>query len=254
MTPELTSVRSPHAVLRMGALLIATLMVFVGCAGRVPPPDPFDAASSAIGLELKMRTPIKITSKKPNLVLFVRLEEGEGVDDVLKKTEVIPSTFCDGEQAYLLNAEPGTYVAVAAVYGKTRNFSASSTSQVGGGTVTMNTSLRGKETNRNYFSRELVEATLTPVPAGSFAFMGRYVTDQSGSFGEGDEMQRYFLWVVEGEGAQKSGFAKMLSGDYSHRLDIHEIERGPEAEQQFLEKARYHLGETAWLARLDPAG
>jgi len=239
------------------AITILSGALLCGCAstGGPAPPNPIDAQSAGLCMSLKMRQgPLKMTSETPDVVLFVHLAEGETVGDVVEKRYLIPSTWVDKEQVYIFNLEPGTYAAVAAIYGveqEPTEIHVASTNIGSNVKVSFDITHYGEDTYRNYFSEELVAETVTTVEPGEVAFMGRFVTNQSTSFGGGDPVQEHFLRVVEGEGADKSGFSKMMSGDYSRRLDTHEIERGEEQRQKFMKNARKYVGGTAWAAALD---
>jgi len=65
---------------------------------------------------------------------------------------------------------------------------------------------------------------MTTVEPGSFAFMGRFSTNQSLTLGDVDELQRHFMHIIEGEMAGKSGFNKLAGGITSRRLDPHKTE------------------------------
>lgn len=230
-------------------VLIGALAVLGGCAGSAPPPDPVGPESAALGVKMKMKTPVAIVSHEPEAVLFARLDEGQDLLDV--KTLFISNLAANG-QAYLLNVEPGTYVVVAAVYGMegTPTSVSSEPMQIGGGvSVSVGTELiSGDSTHRNYCSRELIEQTRTTVAAGSFAFMGKFEVGASGGMGEPDECQRYFKHMIEGE---RSSVSKMMSGDYSHRLSPGKQDRSDASRREFFDQAKKSLGKTGWVLAID---
>ena len=237
------------------AVIVACLM-FSGCATTQPAaPIPIDEQSAALGLSLKMRQgPLKLTSATPDIVFFVRLEEGETAADVVGKRQLIPSTWADKEQVYLFNVEPGTYAAVAAIYGvehEPTSTNVASTNIGSNASASFDITIYGEDTYRNYFSQEMVAETVATVAPGSLVFIGRFVANQSTSFGDGDEVQEHFIRIVEGEGADESGFSKMLSGEYSRRLDPHEIQRGEDAHNKFVKNAEKYLAGTAWKIRAE---
>jgi len=242
-----------RARLLVSGLIAAVLLTsLAACSTAPPPPGPIDDESSAIGISLKMREgPIHLTSKTPDVVLFVRLEEGESVDDVLSKEVLIPSTLVDGEQAYLLNVSAGTYAAVAALYAvEQKGTPIPVASQNVGSNMSVGVSIDmfgGKDTYRSYFSMDLIEKTRTEVGSHEFTFMGRFVGDQSTTFGDGDDAQVHFLKVLEGKD-EAAGFVKdIFSSDHARRLSFHEANRDRETEDKFFENARKHLKETPWV-------
>ena len=238
-----------------GFVLCAIAMcLFSGCAATIPPPDPAGSESSALGIALKMRSPVKIVSKKPDLVFFARVEEGEDIKDLLRKWDLVPSTMTDGEDVYALNIAPGTYVAVAATYGADPpppGLRAELVEIAPGISPELVEYVRGDNTYRNYLSRGLIEKSMITVEPGTFAFAGRLVGDQSVTFGEGDGMQWHFMKVLEGKATSESGLMSALGGEYSKRIDTHETDHSAETERKFLEKAREKLKGTGWVEQID---
>ena len=245
-------------------LLIGVSLLFAcGATRPLPAPEPIDSDSAGLGFWLKMRAPLRFVNNKPDVVLFVRLEEGEGLDDLLEKKYTIASTAADGGYVYLLNANPGTWVAVAAIYsyektetiewasvnvGKTVHIgSISVTGSVG---LTLYSEYTTKNTYRCYFSRDLIEQTKTKISGGSFTFGGRFVGDSSAKFGEGDEFQHHFMLLVEGRGEGRSMLREMVGSEHSVRLSPHDLDRTPSAEEKFLNKAAIHLGKTGWALKI----
>jgi len=232
-------------------LALVLMLIMSACSQGAPPPDPIDDQSSAVGIALKMRVgPLKITSEKPDVILFARLEEGETVDDVLTKEVLIPSTFVSGEQAYLLNAAPGTYVAVCALYAVENQSSDTETfsTDVGSG-VSVGVSLDtfgGEDTYRNYFSKELIDRTKVTVGPRSFACMGRFVANQA-TFGNADEHQKHFLMVLEGKDDASNFLVDMFSSDHARCLTLHEAHTDEAAGKEFCKRAMNDLEGTAWV-------
>jgi hypothetical protein len=240
--------------------LIAALSgILLSCAASIPPPGPIDSESSGLCIALKMREmlgPIPTSTKTPEVVLFMRLEEHESPGAVTEKEILFPSTFIDGEYAYLLNVTAGQYVAVAAIYGKDAEpIQIPVVSANVGSNTTIGYSLNlggGEVIYRNYFSRDLIAASLTEVGPASFAFMGRYVADQSIRFGKADDCQKHILHLLEGEDADREGFFEdIFSNDWARRLSPHEVKRDREATIDFCKKARKHLEGTPWVTMID---
>lgn len=240
-------------------LFVALTALTASCAGNVPPPpEPIDSESAAVAIALKMRSklgPIVTETYKPDAVLFVQLDAEEGLDSLLVKEELIPSTLVDDEYAYLLNAAPGTYAAVAAVYGEdVEPVGVPVTSgNVGSNTnVSIGLSLFGGDsTTRNYFSEDIIRETVVTVHPGEVVFVGEFVTDQSSHFGDGDEAQVHFRRVVEGEDAGSGLLSGLFSSDSSLRLSLHEIKRDDKARSKFCKKARQRLKESAWISLVE---
>ena len=192
--------RSPHsyrAISVLLALLVSSVPFAHSGSDPPPPPEPIDSDSAALGISLKM------TLFRPPLILFARLEEDEGIDDLDQETDLIPSTFTVRNHVYLLNVPPGTYVAVVAI-----TFHELSQDEVDD-LKTWQFLLYNPWVHRHYFSRQLIEGTKTTVGPRSFSFMGEFVAEyrkvkkahreqRSGSSWESaDEIQRHFMRMLE---------------------------------------------------------
>lgn len=242
----------------LSLLLASGLALACASAGSKPLPGPVDPQSSGLAVSLELLVgigPVRASGTRPETVLFVRLEDGETLEDLREKSELIPSTFVKGDYAYLLNAPPGRYVAVGATY----------VEDVGATDVPMtarvnaNLSLGyalelsdGLVTHRSYLSRDMIERSLTSVEAGSFAFMGSFAADQPLLFGEPDELQLHFMHVVEGADVDRSGFFQDMTNEgRSHCVTLRSLQQGPEAARAFREQARETLRDTAWVQVID---
>jgi hypothetical protein len=228
-------------------LLVAFVMPAVawvaGCSSPPKPKsNPMYPDSAALGVKLKMRKPVRFLSAKPAIVIFARVEEGVELTD---SYEIYGSTYAHDGRAYLMNVEPGTYVMVAAIYETMTQEAVDSDGDDDGVNIerTINTCI-------NYPSRELIELSRVNVRPGEFGFMGSIVADQSMWFGDGDECQRHFMDLVEGD---ESGWVKSQSGGRSLRLSLHEMDAGPVARKEFLANTREDFTETGWVALIDSA-
>lgn len=227
---------------RSRSIAMWMILVSLAMAACTTPPkpksNPANAESAALGIHVKIRAPIRILSEEPDVVVFARVEDGI---DLTETYEVYGSTFARDGRAYLMNVEPGTYVAVAAFYEKISRHKADPAD-------IQSATIESTESWRNYFSRELIEQTRITVGEGEFAVMGYLVTNQSMFFGDGDECQNHFMKLIEED---RSGFSKFLSGERSTRLDTHERDSSPAAKREFLNKTREYFEETNWVALID---
>lgn len=243
--------------------LLMLLAVLAACEStpsksrKLPEPMNAEAGAVAIALDMTESGPVPlpgITLPKPHVrpktVLFVRMEPGEDVKDVSTKRVVIASTFVQGEYAYLLNALPGRYVAVAALY---KEETGPTTAKMGSKESRLEIELSdGKVRHRNYFSRAMVEQSATLVEPGCFAFMGNYAADQSARWGEGDDVQEHFMHVVEGKDVNRSGWLQDLSSEgLSHRLTLRNADRDARTRSEFCEEAKERLKGTQWTSMID---
>jgi hypothetical protein len=222
------------------SIIVLAIVWIAACASPKPKSNPMHDQSAALGVHLKMRAPVRFISHEPDIVVFARVEEGVELTD---SYEIYGSTYAHDGRAYLMNVEPGAYVAVAAIY-DTESTEPVDPNDPQAGNVTTTT------TWRNYFSRELIDQTRVSIRPGEFVFMGNIVANQSMVFGEGDDCQRHFMVLIEDD---RSGWTKSQSGERSIRLDLHEKDTGPAARHEFLSKTRDDFMETGWITLIDSA-
>ena len=252
---KIGSLLSSRSVCIILALLASS--VVIGYSGSDPPPpaEPTDSESAALGMYLKIRAPMKLFKSQPHLVLFARLGEGEGIEDLDRKSELIPSTFVSGYHVYLLDVPPGTYVAVATVHWKENPPDTIRVASVNFGPLTFEYYLEflyEPDAFRYYFSKQLIEETKVTIEPGSFVFVGEFVADSTTKVKKADEVQRHLMQMIEGERANKSKFTKgFMYGEYSYLLAPHETDRSKGAEIQFFTKATKHLEESTWAGVID---
>jgi hypothetical protein len=86
------------------------LMLFA-LSACVPPPTIRDSQSAAIGISMGVTAPVPLFRFRPDKVYFVTAERKE---DLYTQGRMVESNYVKFNRAYLLNAPPGYYVAVAA--------------------------------------------------------------------------------------------------------------------------------------------
>ena len=231
--------------------VISASVALMSCAGSIPAPAPFDAESGGLAMSLSMRRyfiGLNQGASLPTAVLFVRLEEGETVDDLTRDREVIPSTLIEKDIVYLLNVRPGTYAAVAAFYGFQETLSIPLV-HVGLGSglfAEAGLTAYGVHTAyRNYFSRELIAETQTRVDPGTFAFMGTYTTDQS-AFDDADDLQAHFQRVLEGQIYTENSEDAVANREKINRLSLRLVRRDRDAKVLICRRAQRHFKNSAW--------
>ncbi|MCH9044609.1 MAG: hypothetical protein IIA40_00720 [SAR324 cluster bacterium] len=89
------------------ARILTALMLLAGPASCLTAPPPANSDSAAIGIAVTLG----LGDSTPKLVYFVRLTDSA---NLIEQIEVSRSNYSRGNRAYLLNARPGRYVAVAA--------------------------------------------------------------------------------------------------------------------------------------------
>ena len=186
------------------AIFLVTLILFgaVAMAKKPPIPQP-DPDLGSIGVRIKTRSPTKLGRAYAHTVVFVKLASHE---DGIVGDRFLRSSYTRGKHVYLLNTEPGRYLAVAC-----------QTSQ----TIEYYTYV-----NTNFFSEELIPITEVTVEPGEFVFMGEFVVDRHGKFyKEADPVQLHYRKLI----------APMTS---VYRGSLHQLLRDPETEQTFWAVAR----------------
>ena len=149
-----------------------------------------------------------------------------------RATAVLESNYTRDGDVYLLNAEPGRYLAVGAVVIEV----------VPGQTIA----------NHAYFSSEIVARTEVVVGPGQMVFMGDI---QATARGRPDPTQRFFLDAIPRPGApviNLYGLGTVHYKEISQWAKLDQIDRGGKSEAAFWSRARKAFKfETTWL-RLVP--
>jgi hypothetical protein len=213
-------------------------IILGGCVTTELIPEMSQPQSAGLGIEVAQRAPIGIFTSTPDQVYFARIDGEDG----LLQQQIVRSNYIKEGRAYLLNARPGTYVAVATFFART---TPSGPPQPGFSI----TAGGGKSGYTTYFQRELVESTKVTVREGDFAFMGSYVVKQSAGLDGADAVQAHYKNVIA-PGASTSVFLMGLAGDAHYRGTLAERNSDEKARGEFLRNAKADLGNTAWAARI----
>lgn len=184
----------------------------------VPSPDP---DRGTIAVTLRIKPPLGPTMSAVQ-VYFVRLEERAGI---LEATHVLPSNFTGNKQVYLLNCQPGRYVAVGG--------------ELGARTVHMAQTMSGTRRidYKVFLDHDSIAATEIVVAPGALAFMGEVVVDSKVKINQADAAQSHFLRLVEPDMARHGFMARALSGDALYLGTLLDLDRSPAAETGFLSVA-----------------
>lgn len=216
-------------VLKMQRLFAVSVLIGIflsGCAAHQPIPELSLPESSGVSIDIKLKQ-ISLFSNKPDLIYFARID-GEGG---LLQEQIRRSNYSKDGRAYLLNARPGTYVAVAAFF------------TAGGGPYVATHSYT------TYFSKEMVEQTKVLIGANDFVFMGSYVVDQSIGLAGADAVQTHYQDVIA-PGAITTGFFQLLSLDHHYRGTLLERKSDEQTRNEFFRNAKEDLAGSGWVGRL----
>ena len=176
--------------------LTALLIASGAQAGNPTLPVP-NSRLGVIGVQVRAKgpTPVSVPSNA-RTVFFVKVKEDGGM---LRATEIILSNYSSKKQVFLLNAEPGRYVAVAAF-------------------VEADGSLPSSNV---YFAGEMIPGTEVSLKAGQAVFMGKIVVKVKAGMKKADEAQAHYAELI-GSGI---GFAE---GGHSSFIAISHITRAAE--------------------------
>jgi len=245
------------------------------CSSTAHMPAPVSPEAAGIAIRVKTRPPIRIVSQDVGQVLFVRLT---GNDGTAVTGEAMPSNHRDGEYLLLLNATPGTYVAVASLKepvqatpvhpSSSRSLRLAELGPLGldldsrtdgadaddlviarKGHLSLKVRLAPESTPffhpsaTTYFPEDMIQATLVTVGAGGVAFMGDFVVDQSVGMEGADPTQLYFAAQFGGD---KSMASNMLKMSFHYRGELHASSRDAEARADFCDAVNEHLIEAGW--------
>ena len=224
---------------RMAATSVLFAILLTGCATTQPIPELSQPQSSGLGLQVSLRAPIGIFSANPDQIYFAKIDGEDG----LLQQQIIRSNYIKDGRAYLLNARPGTYVAVAAYFSR---------KMLPAGTPPPSVKVKPgpvSHTYNTYFSRELVEHTKVTVRENDFVFMGSYAVYQSVGLAGADAVQIHYQNVIA-PGATTGGFLIFLGADYHYRGTLLERKNDEMSRNEFLLRAKEDLAGSAWAERL----
>ena len=186
---------------------------------HLPAPDP---GRGLLGVSVGFHLHGTMRGGIADTVYFVRAEHADGkfgVDDVIE------SNFGKAGNVYVLNAEPGRYVAIGIEY-----FNAGMPTR---GVVV--------------FSKSDVLRTEVTVRAGSVTFMGEIKVEGSMKQRELDPVQANSMNFLLAH-SKKLGMDRVLNPDFAYPGVIKSIERGEAVDSGFWYSARlnHFKNETAW--------
>ena len=200
-------------------LVAATLLA--GCAANQPIPQMTRQNGAVVAIELNVADPSNIGSHDPVQIYFAKIDNSDGI----LQQQFIRSNYVKDNRAYLLNARPGTYVAVASLF----------RSPVSPATYT------------TYFPRGLVEQTKVSVHEHEFAFMGSCIVDSSVGLDGADVVQIHYKNVIA-PGAATGLLSMAFSGAVQYRGTLRERKDDVGTQAAFFRQAKEDLKGSSWTA------
>jgi len=205
--------------------IIAIAALLTGCATTQPIPAMSQAQSSGVAIDLTLKAPIGIFSNKPAQVYFARIDNQDG----LLQQQIIRSNFIKAGRAYLLNARPGTYVAVGAYF--------------------LSPMQASRATYTTYFPKELVEQSKVIIRENDFVFMGSYVVETSVGLDGADVLQLHYKNVIAP--GEATGLLTMSFGGAIHyRGTLLERKNDEQTRNELARNAKEDLAGSGWETRI----
>jgi hypothetical protein len=200
--------------------LVPALALLAACATAPPLPEMTDTAGAVVAIDVRVKPPMGMGTKDPDQVYFARVDNADGL---LQQT-FIRSNHVRGSRAYLLNARPGEYVAVASVF---------AVSPVRPSTYT------------TYFPRDAIEQTRVTVRAGEMAYMGSHLLASSVGLDGADDAQTHYKNIIA-PGQAGGVLAMAFGGAVHYRGALVERRADEGARKAFFQSAREDLAGTRW--------
>jgi hypothetical protein len=219
--------------------MLAALLI-TGCASAPPPNFPGqEVAGIAVSVDLTVQSSwTSWMTFNPLEIYFIRIDAGDGITsrDLIRSNHVSSLGFMSGAYAaYLLNAKPGRYAAVAA-YGTTSD-------------------------NKEFvifFPEGAIRESIIEVRPGRFYFMGTVDLKTASGMKDADEAQMYYYRLLSGreehDGAVKELFLRsqtMFAHTSYAAPALNRVHRSAQEEMAFLHAIRGSFESTDWISLID---
>jgi hypothetical protein len=222
-------------------LITFLLVCYTGCAYLRPIPERSTEKSAALGIAIEKKG--VLWNKDLENIYFVKIEQN---NLLAPARQIIPANYHADEQLYLLNAEPGTYIVVAASDTYSNKNIQNTTPQ--------------ESTDNYFFPKEMIELTRVEVKPGAFAYMGTYLIDTDKKILYADKQQDLdkaqfhyarILAPTEMESLTKA-YAYSFCWEFfgqsedSYTARMLQQEKTPASETAFLQQALRDLPKGSW--------
>lgn len=229
--------------IKLVSISLISMVIFAGCmAANVKISQPASSVASGIVIKIPRICPPLMPCSNQT-VTFARLE-GDGIIS----SDLYQTSTMKSDHYYLLNVEPGTYVAVAATYARELG------AGVSGGNISVGFSRAFGE--NILFSEVLVNKTKTTVAAGEIAVMGEFDFNIEGRMAlapsasqflkNADSTQAHYAKAIDPEMESRGATSsiKFYRGELkASTVDI-------EARNKLLESATKHLSDSGWTDQI----
>jgi hypothetical protein len=203
----------------MKKIMLCMLVIFTIACGvpknlRVPE----NKESSIIGISVKTIT-LSIFRNKAEVVYFVKLDEK---DENNIGNKIIATNYARGDYAYLINAKPGKYAAVASLFFQT------------------------EESYNTFFDAAAIQASIVEVGPNQVVYAGDLVIE--------NQMKNLYQNIEQnGDKSQLHYYSILKSFMYGTFYCGTPIKTGntKEAQGDFLTKTRTYFKDTEWIPLID---
>lgn len=200
-------------------------------------PKPASPDAALLGVRVTIQDAFGLHKVNAEEVYFARVDESGAVS----RDEIITSNHTVDGYAYLINAQPGTYAAIAAA-----TSSATSTPFQPG----VATAGPHELDELTYLPEIAVSHTVIRVEPGTAAFMGDYVLERSPGFDAADATQIHYYRLLQPLEADGGLVGLLLTDRLGYCGTLSAEDRGPTALGRFIDYAGRWLGEDGWSSAL----
>lgn len=220
---------------------IAALLLLTSCASQLPKTleSPSAKNNSIIGVNITHNEVIPFIKHTPDIVFFAKLTDPSKIES----GKIINSNYKSGDNLYLVNAEPGTYVIVA-TWWQTRD------------PFIRQPIEKGKYVS--FYTAPLIEATRFEIKPGTFTYLGHFRVEDRDEQNLEDDVRYTYRSMLESYIPPTDLInctTGMFSGNsiYSGKLISHEANDKDEA-SDFIKNTEKAFKETGWLQYIRKTG
>lgn len=174
--------------------------------------------SSVIGISIRTIT-LSVFSNKPETIYFVKLDEK---DENNLGNRIIPSNYVRGDYAYLINAQPGKYAAVASFFTQTDNC------------------------YNSFYDAAIIKSSIIDVGPNQIVFAGKFKIE--------NHMKNLYQNIEQnGDKAQIHYYNLLKPFMYGtfYCGSLISSEQTKEQETQFLTKTKSYFQDSEWIPIID---
>lgn len=220
---------------------IAVLLLATSCASQLPKTleNPSVKNNSIIGVNITHNEIIPFIKHTPDIVFFAKLADPAKIES----GKIINSNYKYGDNLYLVNAEPGTYVIVA-TWWQTRD------------PFIRQPIEKGKYVS--FYTAPLIEATRFEVKPGTFTYLGHFRVEDRDEENCDDDVRYTYRSMLESYIPPTDLInctTGMFSGNsiYTGKLISHEADDKDEA-ADFIKDTEKAFKGTGWLQYIRETG